>query len=95
MSANVAYDALIQELLEDDDASDDSAHLACACRPQFMMCGLYMPWVLGVILVPTDDPICPGCSRMWHADGCPVCPCGPGAICAICIASAGEVFTNG
>ena len=87
VSAPTRHDTIVDELLEEYDEADENAHLACGCRPHIMMCGIYIPSVSGVTLIPTDEPVCPGCSRLWFAIGCPACSCGPGAICMACVAS--------
>jgi hypothetical protein len=85
VNAETVTDVSLEELL-----GDDSAHLACGCRPPILLCGRYMPDMEGVDLLAPDETICKGCMAVWYANGCPACSCGPGAICGACIASASQ-----
>ena len=86
MSIEASSDVSLEELF---DAADDT-HLACACRPSLMFCGIYIPGVRSVKLdYSSNDDICTGCLRMWYEVGC-ICGCRHGAICAACIASSAE-----
>lgn len=66
-------------------------HIACGCRPQLSLCGIYSPKVQGVVL--TADSVqqaprwCHDCLVVWEQWGCGNCDCGSQQLCDICEAA--------